>query len=123
MQDAIQLLEGMPKNSSDTQKINQQLEIYKKDYQSINQILNKEQKAKNSLEDAKKLAMEASVMLQNPPNSMIVWQQAEEKWKQSINLLESIPKDSFVYPESQDRLKIYRTNHQAVVKKNQQRNQ
>ncbi len=61
-------------------------------------------------------------MLQNPPDSLTVWQEAEQKWKQSINLLESIPEDSFIYPESQDRLKIYRTNHEAVVKKNRQRN-
>ncbi|MDS1347960.1 hypothetical protein [Planktothrix agardhii] len=67
--------------------------------------------------------MEASVMLQNPPESLSVWQEAEQKWKQSINLLESIPEDSFIYPESQDRLKIYRTNHEAVVKKTQQKNQ
>lgn len=123
LQDAIQLLEAKPKNSSDFQKINQQLQIYKKDYNSISQILNKEQKATNDLEYAKKIAMEASVMLQNPPESLSVWQEAEQKWKQSINLLESIPEDSFIYPESQDRLKIYRTNHEAVVKKTQQKNQ
>ncbi|CAD5924011.1 hypothetical protein NO976_00883 [Planktothrix agardhii] len=123
LQDAIQLLEAMPKNSSDFQKINQQLQIYQKDYNSISQILNKEQKATNDLEYAKKIAMEASVMLQNPPESLSVWQEAEQKWKQSINLLESIPEDSFIYPESQDRLKIYRTNHEAVVKKTQQKNQ
>jgi hypothetical protein len=123
LQDAIQLLEAMPKNSSDFQKINQQLQIYQKDYNSISQILNKEQKATNDLEYAKKIAMEASVMLQNPPESLSVWQEAEQKWKQSINLLESIPEDSFIYPESQDRLKIYRTNHEAVVKKTQHKNQ
>jgi hypothetical protein len=123
LQDAIQLLEAKPKNSSDFQKINQQLQIYKKDYNSISQILNKEQKATNDLEYAKKIAMEASVMLQNPPESLSVWQEAEQKWKQSINLLESIPEDSFIYPESQDRLKIYRTNHEAVVKKTQHKNQ
>ncbi|MFM6193559.1 MAG: hypothetical protein ACKPEN_02805 [Planktothrix sp.] len=123
LQDAIQLLEAIPKKSSDSQKINQKLQIYKKDYNSISQILNKEQKATNDLESAKKLAMEASVMLQNPPESLSVWQEAEQKWKQSINLLESIPKDSFIYPESQDRLKVYRTNHEAVAQKNQEKNQ
>ncbi|WP_254174026.1 hypothetical protein [Planktothrix pseudagardhii] len=123
LQDAIQLLEAIPKNYSDSEKINQKLQIYQKDYNSISQILNKEQKATNDLESAKKLAMEASVMLQNPPESLSVWQESEQKWKQSINLLESIPKDSFIYPESQDRLKIYRTNHEAVAQKNQQKNQ
>ncbi|MBD2482707.1 hypothetical protein [Planktothrix sp. FACHB-1365] len=123
LQDAIQLLEAIPKNYSDSEKINQKLQIYQKDYNSISQILNKEQKATNDLESAKKLAMEASVMLQNPPESLSVWQEAEQKWKQSINLLESIPKDSFIYPESQDRLKIYRTNHEAVAQRKQQKNQ
>jgi predicted unusual protein kinase regulating ubiquinone biosynthesis (AarF/ABC1/UbiB family) len=46
-----------------------------------------------------------------------VWQQAETKWLQAIELLESVPPRSSVYQEASGRLFRYRRNRMAISQK------
>jgi len=67
-----------------------------------------------NLAAAQKLAMEAAVMIQNPPHPLETWQQVQGKWEESIKLLEAIPDTSPVAAQAKDKLAIYRTNYQAI---------
>jgi hypothetical protein len=55
-----------------------------------------------NLAAAQKLAMEAAVMTQNPPHPLENWQQVQEKWQESIKLLEAIPDNSPVATQAQE---------------------
>jgi hypothetical protein len=68
-----------------------------------------------NLAAAQKLAMEAAVMTQNPPHPLENWQQVQEKWQESIKLLEAIPDNSPVATQAQEKLTVYRTNYQAIT--------
>ena len=111
---AIQLLEAVSMDTANSEQIEKQLEIYRTDYNSVTQKIAQEQKAVNNLESAQKLALEASVMVKNPPYSLTVWQTAQEQWQKAVNLLESIPEDAFIAPEAKQKLDIYRTNLEMI---------
>ncbi|MEA5496342.1 hypothetical protein [Limnoraphis robusta] len=113
-QKSIQLLEAVSNDTANSEQIQNQLEIYRTDYNSVTQKIAQEQKAVNNLEAAQKLALEASVMVQKPPYPLTVWQTAEEQWQKAVNLLESIPEDAFIAAEAQDKLDIYRTNLEII---------
>ncbi|MDJ0617623.1 MAG: hypothetical protein QNJ63_12910 [Calothrix sp. MO_192.B10] len=63
------------------------------------------------------MAMEAAILVQNPPHPQEVWQKAKVKWQQSINLLETIPEGTFYYQQAKDKLSTYRTNYIAISTK------
>ena len=52
---------------------------------------------------------------QNPPHSPEVWQEAQTKWQEAINLLQQISPDAFVASEAVEKLDLYRINYQAVT--------
>ncbi|MFH7028424.1 MAG: hypothetical protein ACHBN1_24300 [Heteroscytonema crispum UTEX LB 1556] len=59
--------------------------------------------------------MEAAVIVQNPPHPQTVWQQAQVKWQQAINLLEAIPESTFASQHAKDKLSTYKTNYAAIT--------
>lgn len=67
-----------------------------------------------SFKSAQKLGMEASSLVQKPPHSLKVWQQAETKWYQAINLLDSIPNKTSVYQQAKNKLAYYRINYKSI---------
>ena len=69
------------------------------------------------LKVAKKSAMAAALLVQNPPHPVETWYQAQQKWQEAINLLEKIPQESASYSEAQKKLKIYRENYQVISKR------
>jgi leucyl-tRNA synthetase len=68
----------------------------------------------DNLDAAQKKAMEASIIAQNPPHSVEVWQQVESKWHEAIDLLEVIPPNSPIYIKVKDKLTAYQENHSII---------
>ena len=116
-QDAIAELEELPASEKQSKPVQQQLAIYQEDYQWASQQLIQEQTAVANFNSAKKLALEASVIVKNPPYSLEVWQQAEKNWQKAINLLETIPNDTLIAPQVQEKLALYRLNSQEIEKR------
>jgi pseudouridine-5'-phosphate glycosidase len=114
-QQAINLLESIPEGTSVSDQANKQLANYRVNHAAISQRLLTESKAAANLEFAQKLAMEAAVMVQNPPHQEEVWQQAFFKWQQAINILEGIPEGTFAYQTAKEKLSIYKINYAAIA--------
>lgn len=76
-----------------------------------------ESTAVTNFNSALKLGLEASALVENPPYPVIVWQEAETKWLQAIELLESVPEGSSVYTQASQRLFRYRRNRRAISEK------
>ncbi|MCT7963515.1 tetratricopeptide repeat protein [Laspinema sp. D1] len=62
------------------------------------------------LKRAETLAMEAALLVQNPPHPVQVWAKAREKWQQAIGQLESISPDTIVSSTAKQKLSSYQTN-------------
>ncbi|MEB3283501.1 MAG: hypothetical protein VKK42_31725 [Lyngbya sp.] len=116
-QDAIAELQELPASKLQSEPVQKQLAIYQEDYHRASQNLIKEQTAIANFNSAKKLALEASVLVKNPPYPLEVWQQAEKKWQAAINLLETIPNDTLIAPQVQEKLTLYRLNSQEIEKR------
>ncbi|WP_251958765.1 hypothetical protein [Nostoc commune] len=108
---AIILLDSIPHETSVSDQAKKKLAYYQMNYKSISQRVLIEKNAVANLESAKKLAIEANLMLHNPPNSLLVRQQVQGKWQQAIHLLEAIPKSTFVYIQAKELLPIYKNNY------------
>lgn len=115
-QEAVSLLETIPDGTSVSEKAKKQISIYRINHQAISTRILNENKATDNFEFSHKLALEASILVQNPPHSPQVWKEAQVKWKTAIKLLEEIPKGTFVYKKAQEKLSIYKTNYAAVSK-------
>ncbi len=113
--EAIKLLEEIPKGTTAKKEADKLLQTYRQDYQNLRQQLISEKTATSKLVTAKKLATEASVIVQNPPHPSEVWQEAQTKWQEAISLLQQISQDAFVAPEAVEKLDLYRINYQAVT--------
>jgi hypothetical protein len=74
-----------------------------------------EQPAAIKLESAKKLAKEASIIVQNPPHKLEVWRSALAKWLESLKFLETIPKNTSAYTEATKKLSLYRINYRDIT--------
>ncbi|WP_413167213.1 hypothetical protein ACL6C3_10995 [Capilliphycus salinus ALCB114379] len=116
-QDAIAELQELPASEKQSEPVQKQLAIYQEDYNRANQKLIQEQTAIANFNSAKKLALEASVLVKNPPYPLEVWQQAENKWQAAISLLETIPSDTLIAPQVQEKLTLYRLNSQEIEKR------
>lgn len=112
--EAIKLLEEIPDDTTLEKEANKILQTYRQDYNSLREKLVVEKTATSKLVTAKKLAIEASVIVQNPPHPPLVWQEAQVKWQEAIDLLQEIPQDTFVATEAVERLDVYRINYRAV---------
>ena len=67
-----------------------------------------------TLSQARQLAWEAAVLVQNPPHPEKTWQQARVRWRQAIRLLEAIPSHAPQAAVARQRLAVYRANYQAI---------
>lgn len=113
-QQAINFLNQIPEGTSVSAKAQERRIRYRRNYNAINGKVASESQALNNLETAQKLANEAAFFMRNSPNSLSAWQQAKDKWEQAIQLLESIPKNSFVYQQAQATLPNYKTHYAAI---------
>lgn len=113
-QQAINFLNQIPEGTFVSAKAQERLIRYRRNYKAINEKAASEKQALNNLELAQKLANEAAFFMKNAPNSMLAWQQAKDKWKQAIKLLEIIPKNSFFYQQAQATLPNYKTHYAAI---------
>lgn len=113
---AIILLDSIPNQTSVYDQAKNKLVYYRINYNAINQKVLIENKALANLESAQKLAIEANLLVQNSPHSLLIRQQAQEKWQQAIILLEAIPQSTFVSIQAKETLPIYKTNYAALSK-------
>lgn len=119
---SILLLETIPdapgsdykKVNNDISKLHSQLTAVEQKIKDSNQL---SEQANKDLEAAESLAMQASVIVQNPPHPLEVWQQAQGKWQESIKLLEAIPENLPAYIQAQEKLVTYQTNYAALTKR------
>lgn len=116
-QEAVNVLEAIPENLAISAKAKEKLANYRINFTAISNRIITEEKASTNLETAQKLAMEASVMMQNSYQSVEVWQQAKAKLQEAISLLEAIPNNTFVSAQAKDKLTIYRTNYAVASQK------
>ncbi|MEH2044051.1 hypothetical protein [Nostoc sp.] len=79
-----------------------------------NLSLTQEGSAIANFKSAEKLGMEAASLVQNPPHPLQVWQQAETKWYQAINLLDKIPAKTSVYDRAKKKLAYYQINYKFI---------
>ncbi|MDZ8024160.1 MAG: hypothetical protein RMX97_05655 [Nostoc sp. DedQUE11] len=111
---AINLLNSIPTQTSVSDQAKNKLTRYRINYNAISKIVLIEKKATTNLELAQKLAIEATFFVHNSPHSTITRQQAKDKWKQAIKLLEAIPENSSVSTQAKETLPIYKTNYAAI---------
>lgn len=116
-QEAVNVLEAIPENLAISAKAKEKLANYRINFTAISNRIITEEKASTNLETAQKLAMEASVMMQNSSQSAEIWQQAKAKLQEAISLLEAIPNNTFVSAQVKNNLLIYRTNYAVVSQK------
>jgi hypothetical protein len=113
-QQAINLLNSIPEGTSVSNLAKKKLARYQINYTAVNQKVLNEKKAVTNFESAQKLAIEAAFFVQNSPRPALVSQQAKDKWQQAINLLESIPEDTFVFQQAKETLPNYKTNYITI---------
>ena len=118
LQEAIALLEGAPKVPFlEDKKLEKELINWRSQLASIQEKLEPEDKAKANLEAAKQAAMEAAVMVQNPPHPINVWYEAQQKWQQAISLLEQVDGGTSSFGEANKKLDNYRNNYAVISKR------
>lgn len=111
---AINLLDSIPNETSVSERAKNKLAYYQINYNVINQRVLSEKKAIANLESAQKLATEANLFVKNSPHSLLIRQQAKDKWEQAINLLEAIPENTSVSIQAKETLTIYKTKYAAI---------
>lgn len=82
--------------------------------QIIEQKLQKPNQEVMTLTTAKQLAWETAKLVQNPPHSAEVWQEAYQNWQQIVEYLETIPSDSPDFNQAQNKLTDYRKNYTVI---------
>ncbi|MEH1961393.1 MAG: hypothetical protein V7L05_16215 [Nostoc sp.] len=113
-QQAIILLDSIPDQRSVNDRAKNKLAYYQINSKYISQRVLIEKKAIANLKSAQKLAIETNLLVQNSPHSRLIRQEAKDKWKQAINLLEAIPESTFVSIQAKEILPIYKTNYAAI---------
>jgi tetratricopeptide (TPR) repeat protein len=71
-------------------------------------------KLAQALKTAEAAAMDAALLVQNPPHLPARWQQARDKWQQAIAALERAPQDGPEAIALQGKLATYRDNRAAI---------
>ncbi|WP_019499276.1 hypothetical protein [Pseudanabaena sp. PCC 6802] len=121
---AVTLLGEIPNRpGSPYEQAQSELKALQPKLQAVEAKLNAEKPAIDKLENAKKLAMDASIIVQNPPHKADVWQNAQTKWQEALKLLESIPPSSLAAAEVTQKLELYRSNYAAITAQLQKQKQ
>jgi hypothetical protein len=114
---AIILLNSIPDETPVYDQAKKKLAYYQINYKFITQRVLIEKKALADLESAKKLALEANLFFQNSPHSLLIPEQAQDKWQQAINLLEAIPESTSVSIQAKKILPIYNSYRMDKIQK------
>ncbi|HBW87510.1 MAG TPA: hypothetical protein DEG17_01095, partial [Cyanobacteria bacterium UBA11149] len=118
LREAIASLETIPNTfASAYPQAQADITFVKSRLDNIEQRIKTEEEALGNLETTKKLAIEAAIIVQNPPHPVEVWQEAKVKWQTTIRLLEAIPEGSFFAVQAQEKLLAYRNNYEAIAKR------
>ncbi|MEB3884193.1 tetratricopeptide repeat protein [Lyngbya sp. CCY1209] len=113
LREAIAILEKTPRLPGQPVAVELAKLRYRLD--DVEEQLRPEVKAKTDLEAAKKLAMQASVLVQNPPHPSQVWKRAQQKWEEAIALLEGIEPGTPSDDIAREKLRTYRQNRNTIV--------
>lgn len=103
---AIANLEAIPFWSPRYSEAQKQLRNYRGQKKNLDSVIAAVEKGKS-----------ASIKSQNPPHSEENWIEIKSIWEEAIIPLTKIPKDSPVYPFSQNKLKEYKANLAAANKR------
>ncbi|MEH2079096.1 MAG: hypothetical protein V7K89_03510 [Nostoc sp.] len=79
-----------------------------------NLSLTQERSAYAKFKSAQKLGMEAAYLVQKPLHPLKVWQQAQNKWYQAIDLLDTIPHETSVDDRAKKKLAYYQINYKFI---------
>ncbi|AFY74434.1 hypothetical protein Syn7502_02453 [Synechococcus sp. PCC 7502] len=80
----------------------------------INQKLQIERSAANTLDIATKIAVNAEAIIQNSPQTAQKWRLAQTKWLESVAILKTIPNSTFAGIQAQEKIKDYSMRYAAV---------
>jgi hypothetical protein len=116
-QEAVNLLEAVPKGTSISEQTKKQLVKYRAYHTAISKRVALEKNAASNLEDAEKLVLEAEFIVKNAPEKSAILQQAKDKMQEAINLLKAIPEGTFVSKQVQEKLAIYKKKYEAIKTK------
>lgn len=83
----------------------------RKRLRQVEERLQAEAKAQESLTTAMALATEATNLVKRPDPTIESWKEAEAKWLDAISSLATVPPTSFLYPEASQRIEAYRNNY------------
>lgn len=103
IQEAISMLEPIPRWSGYYEVAQVGLGRYQGSIQSLNAVLH-----------AQSLAAQAANLSQNPPHPVERWVNIHQLWQQAIARLESVPSDSPAFDYAQKKRHEYRENHSAI---------
>lgn len=111
---AIRLLESIPANSPRATAARSLLTIYRTNYATISDRLDREQTAVDQLAAAQKKAWQAATMVQDAPHSLRLWQRAHQKWHQAIAALNAAPIQTTPTGTIRQKLQTYRQNQADI---------
>lgn len=118
LEEAVAILESIPSSTSNVYQTAQaDLLQLRPRLEQLKQRLMTEQDSSVNFKLSQKIAMEAAILVQNPPHPDSVWQQAQTKWQQAINFLSTIPPETTIYPIAQQRLTSYQANYAAISRR------
>lgn len=78
--------------------------------QNLVKAYQEQAKVVDYLVEALKKGASASVKSQNPPHSLLEWQEIQKRWRDAASELEQVPKSSNVYRLAQQKQKAYKSN-------------
>jgi hypothetical protein len=111
---AVRLLESVPDSSDYAPAAQKRLVVYRKNYQIMRDRLQAEQAAADNLATAQQRAAQAARMVQEPPQPLQMWQRANRRWQQAIDLLATAPANTSYAPAIRQKLVDYRRNQAAI---------
>ena len=87
------------------------LENYQRDFKEVAGLAAGNERISTLIAAARQFSWQAAKAGQNPPHTVVQWQQVENLWQQAITRLEQIPKDDLAgYAEAQKLLAEYNNN-------------
>lgn len=112
-QQAIDKLDRVSTNSPIEGEVKDTRERYQTELAKINQNLEREQKAKNLLQEAETAASSAQQTTKNA-RTIAEYERANTQWKEAIEKIKTIPEDSLVHSRSQSLAETYRQEQRKV---------
>jgi serine/threonine-protein kinase len=112
-QQAIDKLDRVSTNSPIEGEVKDTRERYQTELAKIDQNLEREQKAKNLLQEAEKAASSAQQTTKNA-RTIAEYERANTQWKEAIEKIKTIPEDSLVHSRSQSLAQTYRQEQRKV---------